>query len=933
MTGISVIGLSTLPLLLLLLLTVMLVPCMGQETGREIHYSVVEETPVGTMIGNVYIDADLSTQYPPSRLDDIHFRLLSKPEIDIRIEEDSGILRVGSSIDRDVICARRPSCSFKLDVVVLIPEPMTILEIIKASVVIEDVNDNAPEFAEKNISLQISEATVPGNSFILPTASDPDSGKFAIQQYNLEGGDGKFNLDVKQKVDGSTEVRLVLSKALDREVVDHYDLKVLAIDGGHPPKSGSIDLAVSVLDANDNDPVFTNSTYQVSIVENIAKGTSILQVSAVDPDLGLFGSVTYGFSANTIKNYGQLFAINNVTGEITVKGDIDYEANSVYQLGVTAKDKGPDSIPTDATVIVRVIDMNDNAPQITVNTVAATATDSVQISESAELSTFVAYITVVDPDSGPNGMCHCELNDNTFKLEQLYADEYKIVTSGPLDREKHSEYNLAVMCQDNGSEPQMSIKHIHVTVTDINDNSPVFHQQTYSANLIENNPPGAFVAHLNATDPDAGLNGKVLYYLQEDVRSMFSIDSEGIILSKVVFDHEQVQQIKFKVTASDQGTPPLNSTAFVVVNIVDLNDERPVFSQPNYSFGVMENEAPGTSVGMVRATDADSEPYNSFHFSLLPTYSATDIFAIDGLTGKITTKVELDREEQSVYYLVVMASDQNIPPMSSTASVSVYVGDKNDNSPMFEYPSTYNNTMYVSSKIPSEYIITRVEASDRDISQNGNLTYHIQSGNEENIFYLDPVKGTLVANEKIHEIEFYTFELRVVAQDHGDPQHTATTIVNIVVNKSLNYRLDPPQGLGYNFTIVVSMATVSALVVIILIIAIVVIRRQDHEDREKKYMEAKTVDDNEQKLADTLGTKNRRSSALSFCSGGSLSSLDSRKGSSPRKQPVKSSSLNNGGSLPQTASQVPSISKKITSKIKNNFQVSYFSSLLTTPRT
>ena len=282
------------------------------------------------------------------------------------------------------------------------------------------------------------------------------------------------------------------------------------------------------------------------------------------------------FSTQTKGAYGHLFGIRNHTGEIYVRDVLDYEKGDVYHLSLMAHDQGPDSVPADATVIVRVEDINDNAPQITVNTLAAAGTEVAEIAEDSSPDTFVAHITVVDPDSGSNGAFTCDLEDNHFKLEQMFFGEYKIVNVAPLDRETRQTYNLAVTCRDEGLEPQLSIKHIQVTVVDINDNPPVFKDEIYTAVLLENNLVGAFILHVNATDDDIGDNAKIRYSINDDVRNLVYIDQRsGTVMAKASFDHEEVQDIAFTVKAKDKGEPPLSATTRVLVKIGDVNDENP----------------------------------------------------------------------------------------------------------------------------------------------------------------------------------------------------------------------------------------------------------------------------------------------------------------------------------------------------------------------
>ena len=810
---------------------------LGNEEATTINYRVREEQDPGTFVGNVRHDAGVDDKYDRFVVNQLRFRLLSKPVWSFTLEEETGIIRTGDRIDRDNTCPQEPTCSISLDVVVMVSNPSRFLEIVKVNIEILDINDNMPYFREVQISKKILESAMPGSGLVIPTAIDPDSSANGIQRYELISSDRMFRLDVEEKLDGSTKVLLVLQGKLDREIQDFYEMKVVAHDGGDPPKSGSVEVWVTVQDANDNSPVFDNTTYEYVVSENVPMGTVIGRVHATDVDAGLYGEILYSFSTQTKASYGKILGINNITGEIFVKGEVDFEKHPIYTLSVTARDRGPDSLPVDATVVIRVRDINDHEPQIKVNTLAATGVDSADITEDADIMTFVAHITVTDPDTGRNGLFNCSLNDNHFQLQRLYESEYKIVTKAFLDREIRSEYNLAITCLDLGTPPKAAVKHIKVIVTDVNDNGPIFNKDIYTSSLIENNYMGIFVAQVNATDRDIGRNAEIRYSLDRDASDYFQIDpTTGTITARAVFDRELTQQLSFHVIAADRGQPRKKSRAQVIVTINDVNDEQPLFSNPTYSFGVYENEPAGTEVGFVHAVDADSTPYNAFAFSFAPDRNAMSKFEIDPHTGKIITKVELDREEQAIYYLVVIAKDGGVPPMSSTATVSVYVADKNDNAPVFDFPSEFNNTIHISNKAPVGYIITKVQAYDRDYGRNGNLSYIILTGNEEEVFHMDPSSGTIAVNKDLKEINYFLYQMTIQVADNGNPPKTVSTNLNIMVNKSIAFPVPEPHILtGHNFTIVITLACVSGLVVVILIIAIICIRKQDLERRHHKY--------------------------------------------------------------------------------------------------
>jgi len=685
-----------------------------------------------------------------------------------------------------------------------------------------DVNDNSPRFdtvASGHTVLSIMESAAVGSTFLLPSATDPDSPSFGVHRYDIASDTNKFGLSVTKKLDGFLDVRLRLRERLDRELRHEYRLRLIAFDGGHPSRSDSINVTVRVLDANDNDPVFDRQTYEVTMVEtDAATGSSafgrspIARVRARDPDLGENGRVVYGFSPQTRAHYGHLFTIDNRTGEIYAKTGVDRETHGSFQLVVTAEDAGPDSHPVDATVIVTVADLNDNRPTIVVNTLAAVGTDRAAVPENAAAKTFVAHVTVVDRDAGRNGTVNCTLlgagSANFFTLEERSLlhqpeTEYQVLTRTELDRELTPSYELSIACTDLGNPPQHTIRRLPVTVSDENDNPPIFSQSVYTALITENNPPGALVVHVNATDPDQGENGTIAKYaIVGDADSqMFTVDERGRIVASASLDLEVSEVRRFQVIAVDRGSPPRTGSALVVVSVDDEDDCEPVFTQKRYSMTVAENQAPGAYVGSVSARDADMPPHNAVRYAFAVNNQATDCFDIDEMNGTLTTRCRLDREVQPVYYLTVTATSPS-PPVadgrcgdqdpggSKTASVDVYVGDENDHSPTFLFPAPDNDTVAVSSATPEGHPVAQLVARDRDADANGHLTYHLEADKTDAsaTFVVDPVVGTVHAARSLADIDHRVFRLTVVAEDGGRLNSLSTkSTLTIVVNRTIPF--------------------------------------------------------------------------------------------------------------------------------------------------
>ncbi len=808
-----------------------LLASLASAQDEPIHYKLLEELEADTYVGDVAVDAKLNSKYNSTELAKLRFSFLTQPDLNreyFYIHETSGVIRTTGRIDRDVICPAQPSCVLKFDVAV---RPVKFFQIIKVTIEILDMNDNPPVFPRRHVLHQMSESAVPGTSFSVPAATDPDSSVYSVKSYRLNSRSDKFDLRVRETADGTTDLRIVLNGELDRESMEYYQCEIVAEDGGDPPKSGTVLIDIEILDANDNDPVFENSTYEVHVFENTPLYTTIIRVKAKDPDESANGDVVYQFSKHTQQSYGHLFAIDSTTGEIYVYGELDYEQGNIYLLSVTANDRGPDSLPAHATVIVRVEDINDNPPAITVNTL--TTNGDAHVSENAPPGTFVAHISVEDADSGQNKKFSCAVDNGNFQLQKLYQTEYKIVTAHTFDRELHPFFDLTLQCTDKGTQPQTSYAHIRVTVMDENDHTPQFTQYFYTATIIENNHRDDFVIEVTATDRDADKNGQVHYKLADNAKNLVAIEEEtGIITANVIFDHEEVHELEFNVIAMDGGDVPRSSTATVVLTVMDVDDEKPKFVQDKYAFGVAENQPPSTEVGQVVAVDRDSEPYNKFTYSLVPQDPEKDVFMIDPHNGWIRTKQRLDREEDPVYYLMVYAQSDDLMD-SSTASVSIYVADKNDNAPQFDFPTPRNNTLYVSYDTPPGHIFTRLKARDGDTGKNAKLNFFIEGGNTNEIFAVDLDSGAVSVNKGLSKYKNKKISLRVTATDQGEPKQSSVAELNIAIGGGAAFQHSRGGRISTNNLIIIIIFIVATvLLAIVTVVVVIIIRRRDREPPE-----------------------------------------------------------------------------------------------------
>ena len=825
-------------LLSVLLFTMLTSPALGIK----LTYTILEELQPFA-VGNIAQDAGLGQKYSAEAFTQLRYTLGEvQPAMHrglLTVDESGGILRTAQVVDRDLICPGQERCVIALQVQVKSPR----FQIILVDVTIEDVNDNPPMFPTATVQRSLTEASLVGASLTLPTADDLDGPRFGVQSYKLTGSTEKFRLNINRADDTTIVVKLELKGRLDRESIDSYSVQLVAFDGGLPPRSGSITVDIQVLDVNDNNPKFENQTYRVSVKENIKLKSVVIRVRAHDTDIGANGALTYRFASKTLRMLGQLFSINQTNGDVSVTGNLDYEESSLYTLTVLAQDKNPDSL-AQTTVIISVVDLNDNAPKIKLNDPESDG--SVRISELAETGSFVAHITVRDPDGGVNGMFGCSLKHDHFAIVQLYETEFKIISAAVFNREAIANYDVEVVCEDRGIPPLASSMHVSVNVMDENDHNPRFRQPTYRATIFENDRNNPFLVAVEAFDEDVGENADITYQLQEDVSGMFNIGGvSGNLTAKVPLDYEQVHRIQINVLAIDHGKPALTGTAAVIIDILDTDDEDPTFSQKHYEFEVTENEPIDTSVDRLFASDADSAQFNKFVLSMDPDSEAYETFALDSNSGVIYTRRVLDREEQDTYGLTILAVSVGLRAVTSTTMLSITVADKNDNSPEIRFPSPLNNTLYISNQIPVGIMVARVLADDLDVGANGLLNYTILSGNGDGLFRIDTQTGSIRVAKDLTAIENRAYGLVLVVTDGGDEPRSTESLISLVVNRSVVYPLANASGdlKGQNLTIVICIAVLSGVLMVVLLVAIVVLLRQRRSAKNSKYNYAARVMD------------------------------------------------------------------------------------------
>ncbi|KAK7801416.1 hypothetical protein U0070_027258 [Myodes glareolus] len=627
-----------------------------------------EETETGYLVANLEKDLVLKVGDLATRGAQIHYK--GNKEL-LQLDAETGKLFLKEKLDREELCGATEPCVLHFQLILENP-----VQFFQTDLQLTDINDHSPEFPHREMLLKIPESAQPGTVFPLKAAQDPDIGSNAVQNYTVSPN-LHFHVVTHSRADGRKYPELVLDRALDREEQTELSLTLTAVDGGSPARSGTTTVRVEVLDINDNAPQFIQSLYEVQIPENSPLNALIVTVSARDLDAGINGKVVYSLFQGDGASLP--FLIDEVTGEILLTKGLDFEISSQYSMEIAATDGG--GLSGKCTVAVQVLDVNDNAPELTIRKL------TVPIPENSP-ETVVAVFSVSDSDSGDNGRMVCSIqNDLPFLLKPTFKNYYTLVTEGPLDRESRAEYNITITVTDLGT-PRLTTQHtITVQVSDVNDNAPAFTQSSYTLFVQENNSPALHIGTISATDSDSGSNSHITYSLlpthdpQLDLSSLISINADnGQLFALRALDYEGLQTFEFRVGATDQGSPALSSQALVRVQVLDTNDNAPFVLYPLQNASAPFTELlpraaePGYLITKVVAVDRDSGQNAWLSFQLL---KATEpgLFSVWAHNGEVRTSRLLSERDAPKHRLLLLVKDNGDPPRSASVTLQVLVVD------------------------------------------------------------------------------------------------------------------------------------------------------------------------------------------------------------------------------------------------------------------
>ena len=601
----------------------------------------------------------------------------------------NGEIVVSGPLDADVV---NPVYSITVRVSDNGVEPLSSEAVFTITVI--DTNDNTPQFVIAPIFSGTIVENTPPQVIVTVTAIDADSGMNANVTYSFAEPNSYFSIhSVTGEISNSVQ--------LDREERDSYTFIVIAVDGGSPRRSANATVTITVSDLNDNPAVFSMDEYNANVVENAAAGTSVLTVQASDRDIGTNGE--FEFSLLSVVNplfSSNQFVIDPITGDISVNEPVDFELQPIVRLTVTAIDFGATPLISNATIILTVIDENDNSPIFSQTRYQAGVLEN-------EAGATVTTVLADDADSNQNG----EVTYSLLNWEDVFVinpQSGEITTLIGLDFEATCFYRLLVLAQDSAAVRRNATSLVDILVTAVNDIAPVFNTPTYSRSISENMPPGTTVAQVSATDGDqtvcsdadispsdipvfSGFGPELGSGMEDDVtltysllshNNIFTINSEnGLISALVTLDREETPQYSLSVSVSDEGG--LTSSAIVTVSVLDQNDNSPSFIQPSYTAMVSENAESGTVVVQVQASDPDFIDQGRLVYSLS---EPSDLFAINNRTGVIFVSGIIDFDGLIGTTLRIIAIVRDTDSREAAAIVDITISDRNDLPPSIDTP-------------------------------------------------------------------------------------------------------------------------------------------------------------------------------------------------------------------------------------------------------
>ncbi|XP_069022575.1 protocadherin Fat 3a isoform X9 [Embiotoca jacksoni] len=637
------------------------------------------------------------------------------------------------------------------------------------TVYIEDSNDNAPQFLQEGgYRIVIPENTAIGTDVIQVEATDKDLGPNGEIVYSLLTSITQFGINSSNGI-------VYVAGQLDREFVPSFNLKIEARDRA---ERGSQKFCVTMLkvlleDVNDCPPLFIPSVYKARALEDLPVGTVVAWLETQDPDLGLGGQVRFSLA----NDYNGWFEVDRASGAIRLTKELDYETQQFYNLTVKAKDKGrPVSLLSVTFVEVEVVDVNENLYAPYFSHFALTGV----VKENARIGTTLLQVTANDDDAGRDGEIQYSIRDGSG-LGRFAIDEESglIYTTDTLDRETKDSYWLTVYASDHGVVPQFTTIEVFVQVEDVNDNAPLTSEPLYRPSVPENSPRDVSVIQIQAQDPDATppaaadrLNFRII---SGNPQNFFTLNTRTGLITTTSrkLDREQQSEHVLEVLVSDGGPSPRQSTVWVMVQVLDENDNKPTFPEKVYQVKLPERERrkKGEPIYRVFAYDRDDGPNSDLSYSIVDGNEDGKFF-IDPKTAVVSSRKAFTAGSYDI--LTIKATDNGRPQKSSTARLHIEWTRRPPPSTLpllFDEPF-YNFTVMENDKVAEIVGVVSLQQSSAP------LWFDLTGGNSDSVFDVEKAVGTIIIARPLDAEQRSFYNLTVQATDGTN---TAAAQVHITV--------------------------------------------------------------------------------------------------------------------------------------------------------
>ena len=808
----------TLAVKVLALLLAVLQPGAAQQ-NNPIIFRLEEEQRADTLVGNVAERSGIRANVTQEVFRELKYQILSAESLRIAslftINSSTGALFTNAMIDREKVCDTTAGvCQLQFDVSV--KHGVSVKKLLNVVVVVIDKNDNPPEFPNKELLLSISEAAPNSSEISITGAIDRDAATNTNISYSMDDSD-VFQLQEIKLLDVSL-LRIVLLKILDREKESSYKLNIYAKDGDSSSAlTGTLAVTIAVMDVNDHRPEFSQPIFNFTVKESAGLGSYVGSIEATDEDEGPNGEISFHFSSLTSSQVTRLFSLNESSGEITVKAELQYESGKKFQVVVEAKDNGGSPNTAQAILELNVVDAGNTPPRLSLTLADPLPKDSTLLSEGLPTGSFVGTLKYQDNDDNENGKVTCASLNSYFVLQPLEDNAYAIEVKTQLDREHQAEMLVVLRCSDGGSPSLASLANFTAIVTDENDNHPVFQTSDYNTNVRERVASVPNLIQVSATDEDEDVNSDITYQLTMNSSNAFSIDPfTGWLSLTSAVDREAGPVIPLTVLAVDNGKPRLTGSALVSVSVEDVNDNTPEIIRHEYQ--ARENENPGAFVAQIVAADNDVGINGQLKYRLLQ--DSARGFSVSE-TGLITTTRAFDRETLDHYTIVVEVSDRGAPSLSSTSTLSITISDANDHSPQIVYPVPGNDSLTISAELSPGTVVARADARDADSGKNAKLLYLIAEGNPHKIFSIDNTTGTIFVARRLVTSRETSYRLTLSVQDGGSPRMHNKTFLYLHIDFTNATRLGQTSGMEHRYVVIAGVISGITLAIAIIVIAII----------------------------------------------------------------------------------------------------------------